>query len=128
MQLKHVVLPEPFGPMSPRISAAFTSNDTPFSAVKPPKRLVRRVTLSTAPDAGAPSGTPVREWPDRRAARPDQRAAQGDEAGSSTGALGVAMTLGQTCRNWPSTTWYTAAMARSFCPRIALPSPRNFTP
>ena len=42
MQLKHVVLPEPLGPISPRISPCFTSNDTALSAVKPPNRLVSR--------------------------------------------------------------------------------------
>ena len=45
MQLKAVVLPEPFGPMSPRISPSRTSNDTRLSAVKSPKRLVSCVTL-----------------------------------------------------------------------------------
>ncbi len=45
MQLKAVVLPEPFGPMSPRISPSRTSNDTRLSAVKSPKRLMSCVTL-----------------------------------------------------------------------------------
>ena len=40
MQLKAVVLPEPFGPMRPRISPSPTSNEIAFSAVKPPKRFV----------------------------------------------------------------------------------------
>ena len=39
-QLKAVVFPDPFGPMSPRISPSFTSNDTSFSAVNPPNLFV----------------------------------------------------------------------------------------
>src|SRR5688572_7393904 len=46
MQLKHVVFPDPFGPMSPRISPARTSNDTALSAVNPPNRLVNPATSS----------------------------------------------------------------------------------
>src|SRR5713101_7748468 len=46
MQLKAVVLPEPFGPMRPRISPFLTSKDTPLRAVNPPKRLVSPVTVS----------------------------------------------------------------------------------
>src|SRR5262245_48846515 len=45
-QLKHVVFPEPLGPIRPRISPCATSNETSWSAVKPPKRLVRRLTVS----------------------------------------------------------------------------------
>src|SRR5215813_1353781 len=48
MQLNAVVLPEPFGPMSPRISPSRTSNETPLSAVKSPKRFVSPETVSTA--------------------------------------------------------------------------------
>ena len=39
-QLKIVLLPEPFGPIRPRISPCSTSNETLLTAVKPPKRLV----------------------------------------------------------------------------------------
>jgi hypothetical protein len=46
MQLNSVVLPEPFGPISPRISPSRTSKETPLSAVNPPKRLVTPATLS----------------------------------------------------------------------------------
>ena len=48
-QLNSVVLPEPFGPISPRISPSRTSNDTPLSAMKPPNCFVRPVTVSTGP-------------------------------------------------------------------------------
>ena len=47
MQLKQVVLPEPLGPMRPRISPGLTSKETPWRARKPPKRLVRPETVST---------------------------------------------------------------------------------
>src|SRR4051794_8998636 len=46
--LKIVLLPEPFGPIRPRISPFSTSNDTLLTAVKPPKRFTRPFTASTA--------------------------------------------------------------------------------
>src|SRR5262245_61595133 len=48
MQLKMVLLPEPFGPIRPRISPSLTSNDTFATAVKPPNILVRPETLRNA--------------------------------------------------------------------------------
>src|SRR5881275_843055 len=48
MQLKVVLLPEPFGPISPRISPSFTSNETLFTARKAPNLLVRPETLNIA--------------------------------------------------------------------------------
>src|SRR5262245_31642168 len=44
--LKIVLLPEPLGPMSPRISPGSTANETLATAVKPPKRLVNPSTVS----------------------------------------------------------------------------------
>src|SRR5438477_3023596 len=46
--LKIVLLPEPFGPIRPRISPCSTLNDTLLTAVKPPKRFTRPLTTSTA--------------------------------------------------------------------------------
>jgi hypothetical protein len=40
--LKIVLLPDPLGPMSPRISIGSTANETLLTAVKPPKRLTSR--------------------------------------------------------------------------------------
>src|SRR3978361_469679 len=40
MTLKHVVLPAPFGPISPRISPGLMSKETSLSAARPPKRMV----------------------------------------------------------------------------------------
>src|SRR5207247_3529556 len=54
-QLKQVVLPDPLGPMSPRISPGFTSKVMPWRARNPPKRLVRPETFSTDA-ATAPAG------------------------------------------------------------------------
>ena len=48
MQLKIVLLPEPLGPMSPRISPSSTSNDTFETAVKPSNILVRPETARRA--------------------------------------------------------------------------------
>src|SRR6185369_7202944 len=52
MQLNAVVFPDPFGPISPRISPSRTSNDTALSAVNPPNRLVRLPTASIAAAGG----------------------------------------------------------------------------
>src|SRR5215471_14901689 len=48
-QLIRVVLPEPFGPISPNRSPALTERLTRLSAVKPPNRLTRPSTSSRAP-------------------------------------------------------------------------------
>src|SRR2546430_185231 len=45
--LKIVLLPEPFGPIRPRISPCSTRNDTLLTAVKPPKRFTNPSTVST---------------------------------------------------------------------------------
>src|ERR1700730_14892603 len=47
IKLKVVLLPEPLGPIRPRISPGRTSNDTRLTAGKPPKRFDSDVTLST---------------------------------------------------------------------------------
>src|SRR5437773_9675064 len=84
-QLKQVVLPDPLGPMSPRISPSLTSKETALSAVKPPKRLVRRSTESTrrAGEAGerapASSGMKSASGPGRRRGQHDGRVARGDD-------------------------------------------------
>src|SRR5690349_25022596 len=44
--LKMVLLPEPFGPIRPRISPCATRNDTLLTAVKPPNRLYSPSTSS----------------------------------------------------------------------------------
>src|SRR4030095_4048798 len=44
--LKIVLLPDPFGPIRPRISPFLTPNDTLLTAVKPPTRWVRPWTAS----------------------------------------------------------------------------------
>ena len=48
MQLNVVLLPEPLGPMRPRISPSSTSNDTFDTAVKPSNILVRPETVRSA--------------------------------------------------------------------------------
>src|SRR6187399_2274737 len=45
--LKIVLLPEPFGPIRPRISPCSTLNDTLLTAVKPPNRFTKPSTTST---------------------------------------------------------------------------------
>src|SRR6201990_880369 len=47
--LKIVLLPEPLGPIRPRISPCSTLNDTLLTAVKPPNRFTSPLTSSTAP-------------------------------------------------------------------------------
>ena len=46
--LKIVLLPEPLGPIRPRISPWSTLNDTLLTAVKPPKRFTSPFTASIA--------------------------------------------------------------------------------
>ena len=45
--LKIVLFPDPFGPISPRISPLPTAKETSFTAAKPPNRLTSPVTSST---------------------------------------------------------------------------------
>src|SRR6476620_5306814 len=47
-QLKRVVLPAPFGPISPTMRPGATENETLSSAVMPPKRTVTSATSSKA--------------------------------------------------------------------------------
>src|SRR3954470_15893069 len=67
MQLNAVVLPAPFGPISPTISHSSTFRFRPSIAVRPPKRMVRSRTSSTdtgalhRADAGVPFGVVQRE-------------------------------------------------------------------
>ena len=87
MQLNAVVFPDPLGPISPKISPSLTSNDTSLSAVNPPKRLVRFVTVSIGGGrwAGAARCGP------RRAL---YLAASGDDAGRGSRGEAVATVLG----------------------------------
>ena len=48
IRLKVVLLPEPLGPMRPRISPGLSSKDTWLTARNPPKRLDRPDTASIA--------------------------------------------------------------------------------
>ena len=56
MQLKIVLLPEPFGPISPRISPSLTSKETFDTAVKPSNILVRPETVRRATRAARSAG------------------------------------------------------------------------
>src|SRR6266511_3444490 len=47
--LNSVVFPEPFGPMTPWISPALASNDTPASACRPLNRLLTASTRNATP-------------------------------------------------------------------------------
>src|SRR2546421_8847730 len=57
MQLKIVVLPAPFGPISPTMWPRSTSNETSSLATSPPKRLVTWRTSSRLIGAPRPTGT-----------------------------------------------------------------------
>src|SRR5437764_9020778 len=59
MQLKHVVLPAPFGPISPTISNSSTSRLTSSKAWSPPKRIDSPAASRTGIDALRPR--PARE-------------------------------------------------------------------
>src|SRR5215469_9963351 len=69
IKLKVVLLPEPFGPIRPRISPAATLNDTRLTARNPSKLLLTPLTESTStPVAGTPCrGRDVRpRWGENR--------------------------------------------------------------
>src|SRR5436190_20303982 len=55
-RLRSVVLPDPFGPRMPTISPALICSETPDTATRPPKRLVRASTSRNM--------APTREQPD----------------------------------------------------------------
>src|ERR1043166_7917252 len=79
MQLNSVVLPAPFGPMSPTISPGSMASDTSRFASRPPKRLVAASTLSRAAMAlskAQPPGPRQRE----QAGRTERRDDDNDEA------------------------------------------------
>src|ERR1039458_9358249 len=56
---KRVVLPAPFGPMTPKISRGATSNETALTATRPPKRFVsaRTETMGSGIDVEAPQAS-----------------------------------------------------------------------
>src|SRR5881396_3062477 len=88
MQLNSVVLPAPFGPMSPTISPGSMASDTSRLASRPPKRLLAASTLSKAamalrrrarrrpPPEAQPAGPRQRE----QAGRTERRDDDDDEA------------------------------------------------
>ncbi len=71
-RLKKVVLPAPFGPISPWIAPGATASDAPSTAFNPPKRLTRPSALSIAPSRATqrcgPGGLPPC-WPPARASK-----------------------------------------------------------
>src|SRR5258708_36765717 len=54
-QLKNVLLPAPFGPITARISSRATAKLTPLSAVNPPKRIVKSSVRNMVAEASAPA-------------------------------------------------------------------------
>jgi len=67
MRLKTVVLPAPFGPMSPTISPGRTSKVRSETAVRPPKDLVRPETSRSAIQLSSPFPmTAVFAWMPKR--------------------------------------------------------------
>src|SRR5438309_8214910 len=60
MQLNVVLLPDPFGPISPRISPCSTAKETLFTALSAPNRLLKPRTSSSG-TFSAHVGVPRRE-------------------------------------------------------------------
>ena len=56
--LKNVVLPAPLGPMIDTIDWGATAIETPLTATRPPKALLRRSVASSAPSLEAPPPAP----------------------------------------------------------------------
>ena len=103
--LKIVLLPEPLGPIRPRISPCSTRNDTLLTAVKPPKRFTNPFTVST-PD------TPLTYW-----------LLKVVPFGKGNTASRCAWLFGHTTYDLSSTYWITTGNERSFWPAICWPSP-----
>ena len=120
IRLKVVLLPEPFGPIRPRISPCSTSNDTRLTAVKPPNLFVSSRTLSMRESAGADTAP----LPLARC----QRGEYGLPAGSGiTGSI-VLIAAGQAIFVSPPMYCITTGLERSFWPAISVPGGKNLTP
>src|SRR5579859_7984049 len=72
IRLKTVVLPEPFGPRSPRISPARTVNESSLTARSPPNVLVRPRASSRSLLAGTPGRRRVDQRHAAEVLRPHQ--------------------------------------------------------
>src|SRR5438067_58236 len=148
MQLKVVLLPDPFGPIRPRISPSFTSKETSFTARRAPNLLVRLDTLNIAMRAFSKGGSaaltpssilPLAGGGGAGGAVSFPRKGGGSGRGSAyfayacpfgngnTGSA-VLISFGHTTVVLPSTNCITTAMERSFCPAICVPGGKNFTP
>ena len=98
--LKIVLLPEPLGPIRPRISPWATLNETLLTAVKPPKRFIRPSTTSTWPSATCSC----------RSCRP----------AAAAPASRCCWLFGHTTYDLSSTYWMMTGKARSFWPAIGV--------
>src|SRR5262249_40659323 len=112
--LKIVLLPEPFGPIRPRISPFSTLNDTLLTAVKPPKRFTRPFTASTA---APPCYRLLAYW-----------LLNVVPFGSGSTASRTAWLFGHTTYDLSSMYWMMTGNERWFWPAIPSPSVKNFTP
>src|SRR5215469_4913186 len=126
IKLKVVLLPDPFGPIRPRISPAATLNDTRLTARNPSKLLLTPLTESTS--------TPVAETPYRgRRLRPRRdgnrhQAAYGFDFGSGITSSAVLILSGQTIASTSPCACVTQAETRKFWPANSLPGGANLTP
>src|SRR6266446_3819704 len=78
MRLKTVLLPEPLGPIRPRISPSATSNETLLTAVKPPNLFVSCSTFSKSGREGVALGERQHRVARLDGARPRDMGAAGD--------------------------------------------------
>src|SRR5215468_3760328 len=127
IMLNVVLLPEPFGPIKPRISPSATAKPTFDTAVKPPKRLVSCETCSIELRARLvrPSTSARRN---RRVQAATRYCAYGWPFGNgSTGSV-VRIAVGQAMKVRPPTYYITTGDERSFWPDIWVPGGKNFTP
>src|SRR5207249_8085083 len=97
MTLNAVVLPAPFGPMSPDICPFSTSNETPSRATMPPKR---SVTLSTASNA-----IPARHPKPRCTRAPGFRLRSGRHRSQRHSRTGDSWTFGESGGPEPGLAW-----------------------
>src|SRR5664279_3752718 len=85
--LKNVVLPDPFGPIRPRISFDATARSRPSSATTPPKRRTRPCTSSSVVMAAIPKNSGARGAAANRPAETTERQSPATRT-ARTGILG----------------------------------------
>ena len=123
-----VLLPEPLGPISPRISPRCSSNETLSTAANPPNFLVSRSIFSIGAKTPSLRRTGARDDSSKPPPASRDYFAKTWPLGSGSTASFVLIAAGQTMYvSWPLYC-ITTGEERSFWPAIWWPGGKNFTP